>query len=93
VGVRVCALGGRRADALRVIGELQRRRQKGYVPAAAFLNACVGPGDKEEAFVWLGRAADEKSDTMQFLKIHPFFDSLRGAPRFVEFLRRVSLTP
>lgn len=91
--VRAYTRGGRRADALRVVGELQRRQQKGYVPAAAFLNAYLGLGDKEQAFVWLGRAADEKSDIMQFLKVHPFFDSLRGDQRFAEFLRRANLAP
>jgi TolB-like protein/tetratricopeptide (TPR) repeat protein len=89
--VRAYAGGGRRAEALRVLDELQRRRQAGYVPAAAFLNAYLGLGDKEKAFAWLERAAEERSNIMQFLKVHPFFDSLRGDPRFAEYLRRANL--
>lgn len=81
---------GRRADALRVLDELHRRRKAGYVPAGAFLNAYLGLGDTEEAFVWLGRAADERSNITQFLKVHPFFDRLRNDPRFAVFLHRAN---
>src|SRR5258708_19307925 len=83
----------RRTEALRVLDELHRRRQRGYVPAAAFLNAYLGLGDTEKAFEWLGRAAEEKSNIMQFLKVHPFFDSLRGDPRFAEFLPPANFSP
>jgi TolB-like protein/Flp pilus assembly protein TadD len=88
--VRAYASDGRRADALRALGELQERRKSGYVPAAALLNAYLGLGDKEAAFTWLGRAADEQSNIVQFLKVHPFFDLLRGDPRFAAFLHRAN---
>jgi TolB-like protein/Flp pilus assembly protein TadD len=87
------ARAGRRAEALRILDELHRRRQRGYVPAAAFLNAYLGLGDTEEAFAWLERAAEERSNIMQFLKVHPFFDSLRGDPRFADCLRRANFSP
>jgi hypothetical protein len=79
--------------ALRILDELHRRRQRGYVPAAAFLNAYLGLGDTEEAFAWLERAAEERSNIMQFLKVHPFFDALRGDPRFADCLRRANFSP
>ena len=66
------------------------RRKAGYIPPAAFLNAYLGLGDTEEAFTWLGRAAEERSNITQFLKVHPFFDPLRGDPRFAAFLRRAN---
>jgi TolB-like protein/tetratricopeptide (TPR) repeat protein len=91
--VRAYAHGGRRADALQVVEELRRRGQKGYVPAAAFLNAYLGLGDTEQAFVWLERAAQERSNIMQYLKVHPFFDLLRGDPRFAQYLRRANFSP
>jgi len=90
--VHAYAGAGRRREALRVLDELQRRRKRGYVPPAAFLNAYLGLGDKEEAFAWMERAAEERSNIMQFLKVHPFFDPLRGDPRFAEFLRRANLS-
>ena len=94
LGVLVHAYGeaGRRAEALQVLDELYRRRKQGYVPPAAFLNAYLGLGDKEQAFVWMERAAEERSNIMQFLKVHPFFDPLRSDPRFAGYLRRANLS-
>ena len=91
--VHAYAGGGHRTEALQVLGELQTRRKKGYVPPAAFLNAYLGLGDKEEAFTWMGRAAEERSNILQFLKVHPFFDPLRDDPRFAEFVRRANFPP
>jgi hypothetical protein len=89
--VRAYAHAGRRADALRVLENLKTRRLKGYVPAAAFVNAYLGLGDNEQAFVWLEQAFKEKSNILQFVKTHPFFDPIRSDPRFVELERRVGL--
>jgi len=89
--VRAYAHAGRRADALRLLAELKQRRQAGYVPSGAFINAYLGLGDNEQAFVWLERAFQEKSAILQFLKVHPHFDPIRYDPRFADFLRRVGL--
>jgi tetratricopeptide (TPR) repeat protein len=89
--VAAYARAGRRAEALQVLDELQGRRRAGYVPPAALLNAYLGLGDTEEAFKWLGRAAEERSAITQFLKVHPFFDPLRPDPRFAAFLSRANL--
>jgi tetratricopeptide (TPR) repeat protein len=82
---------GRRADALRLVRELEHRREKGYVPAGAFINPYLGLGDYEQAFAGFERAYQEKSSILQFLKVHPFFDPLREDPRFKDLLRRVGL--
>ena len=89
--VRAYAHAGRRTDALRLLGELKRRKQTSYVPAAAFVNAYLGLGEYDQAFAWLERAYQEQSNILQFLKVHPFFDPLRDDPRFVELVRRVGL--
>ena len=68
-----------------------RRHPSVISPPAAFLNAYLGLGDKEEAFAWLERAAEERSPITLFLKVHPFFDPLRGDPRFAVVLRRANL--
>lgn len=44
------AHSGRRADALRLVEELKKRHQTGYVPAGAFVQAFLGLGDNDEAF-------------------------------------------
>jgi serine/threonine-protein kinase len=70
---------------------LKRRKQAGYVPAAAFVNAYLGLGDNEEAFAWLEQGYKEHSNILQWLKVHPYFDPLRDDPRFKDLLLRVGL--
>ena len=89
--IRAYAHAGRRKDAQRLLAELQGRRKQGYVPAGAFVNAYLGLGDNEEAFAWLEKAYKEQSNILQFLKVHPYFDPLRGDPRFADLVHRVGL--
>jgi TolB-like protein/Tfp pilus assembly protein PilF len=89
--IRAYAHAGRRADALRALEELKRRQKTSYVPTAAFVNAYLGLDDKEQAFVWLEKAYDEKSNMLQLLKVHPYFDPVRDDPRFADLIRRVGL--
>jgi TolB-like protein/Flp pilus assembly protein TadD len=89
--IRAYAHAGRRSDALRLLAELKRRKQAGYVPAGAFVNAYLGLGDKEQAFYSLEQAYKEQSNILQFLKTHPYFDPIRNDPRFVDLVRRVGL--
>jgi len=89
--IRAYAHHGRRAEALRLLAEMQQRSRTGYVPAGTFVNAYLGLGDNEQAFVWLDRAAAEQSNIVQFLKVHPYFDPLRSDHRFADLERRVGL--
>jgi TolB-like protein/Flp pilus assembly protein TadD len=89
--VRAYAHAGRRADALRLLDELKRRQQNTYVPSAAFVNAYLGLGDNEQALAWLEKGYREQSSILGLLKVHPYFDPLRGDPRFKELVHRVGL--
>jgi TolB-like protein/DNA-binding winged helix-turn-helix (wHTH) protein/Flp pilus assembly protein TadD len=89
--VRAYAHAGRRGEALRLVDELKRRQQTSYVAAAPFVNAYLGLGDNEQALFWLQRAYHEQSNLLQLIKVHPYFDPLRGDPRFVDLVHRVGL--
>ncbi len=89
--IHAYAKAGRRADALRLLEELKRRKQTGYVPAAAFVKAYLGLGEYDQAFFWLEEAYKEESNLLQFLKVHPIFDPIRDDPRFADLVRRVGL--
>jgi pentatricopeptide repeat protein len=89
--IRAYAHAGRRSDAIRLLDELKRRKKAGYIPAGAFVNAYLGLGDNEQAFYWLEQAYREQSNILQFLKTHPYFDPIRGDPRFTDLVRRVGL--
>ena len=89
--VRAYAHAGRRREALRLVDELKRRQQTSYVAATPFVNAYLGLGDNEQALAWLERAYQEQSNILQLIKVHPYFDPLRGDPRFVDLVHRVGL--
>ncbi|MGB9282389.1 MAG: tetratricopeptide repeat protein, partial [Candidatus Sulfotelmatobacter sp.] len=89
--VRAYAHAGRREEALRLLDELKRRQRTGYVSSAAFVNAYLGLDDNEQALAWLERAYQEQSNIVQLIKVHPYFDPLRGDPRFVDLVHRVGL--
>jgi len=89
--VRAYAHAGRREEALRLLDELKRRQRTTYVPTAAFVNAYLGLGDNEQAMGWLERAYEEQSNVLQLIKVFPYFDPLRGDPRFVDLVHRVGL--
>ena len=89
--IRAYSHAGRRSDAVRLLAELQKRQEAGYVPAAAFVNAYLGLGENDQAFAWLEQAYKEQSNILQFLKVHPYFDPIRADPRFADLVRRVGL--
>ena len=89
--IRAYAHAGRRNDAIRLLTELKKRRNQGDIPAGAFVNAYLGLGDNEQTFYWLEQAYKERSNILQFLKSHPYFDPVRSDPRFAELVRRVGL--
>ena len=85
------AVAGRRSDALRVIEQLKRQPN----PWLAFHLAriYVGLGDKEQAFSYLEKAAEDRFGFLYDLRFTSHFDPLRDDPRFEKLLRGINLTP
>jgi tetratricopeptide (TPR) repeat protein len=48
-------------------------------------------GDKDQAFVWLGKAVDARSNFVIPLNVDPTWDNIRSDPRFEELVRRIGL--
>ncbi|MCA1850461.1 MAG: tetratricopeptide repeat protein, partial [Acidobacteria bacterium] len=48
-------------------------------------------GEADQAFRWLDKAYEERSQFMVNLKVEPAFDPLRSDPRYAELLRRVRM--
>jgi TolB-like protein/DNA-binding winged helix-turn-helix (wHTH) protein/Tfp pilus assembly protein PilF len=85
------ARAGHRTEALRLIEELKQRQKTGYVQATSFINPSLALGNYDEAFVWFERAYEKQEGILQWIKVHPFFDPVRGDPRFADLQRRVGL--
>ena len=49
--------------------------------------------EKEQAFEWLQKATEERSNELTYLKVSPVFDNLRSDPRFGDLMKHVGLVP
>jgi adenylate cyclase len=83
---------GRRADALKILDHLKRLSASRYVTPVAFEAVYAGLGDKNEAFLWLDKADEERSNYLLWLKM-PGFDPIRSDPRFQALYKKIGLPP
>jgi len=89
----VYAVSGRKTEARKILGELQRLSEHSYVPANDVALVYAGLGERDEAFAWLDKAYEEHSFNMGHLTVEPRFDPLRSDLRFADLLRRIGLPP
>jgi eukaryotic-like serine/threonine-protein kinase len=87
------AVGGQRSEALATIDELKALAARGYVSPAFIAGIFLRLGEKDEGFVWLDRACDDRSYETTFLKVDPLFDGVRSDPRFADLLRKAGFAP
>jgi DNA-binding winged helix-turn-helix (wHTH) protein/TolB-like protein/tetratricopeptide (TPR) repeat protein len=85
------AASGHRAEALKILQELQEQATQRYVSPYHMAMVYTGLGERDKAFSWLGKAFDDREGRMTILKVVPEFDSLRSDPRFADLLRRIGL--
>lgn len=83
------AVSGRKAEAFKIIHELQERSQTEFVPSYTIATIYIGLGMKNEALKYLEKSYDEGSFYMIHLKVEPILDPRRSDPRFAALLRRV----
>jgi TolB-like protein/Tfp pilus assembly protein PilF len=84
---------GQRSQAFRVLDQLGAASKQRYVPALSFATVYVGLGEKEQAFLWLEKAYDERTNSLAYLKVQSTWDPLRPDPRFADLVRRIGLPP
>ncbi|NIV36182.1 MAG: tetratricopeptide repeat protein [Anaerolineae bacterium] len=83
------ARAGRVAEARHILEELGRLET--YVDPYHVALIHVGLGEEDEAFRWLEKAFDERSEWLLHVKIDPRLKSLRSHPAFQNLLRRMNL--
>ncbi len=86
------AKSGQRDEATRILNQLQERAKRGeYVLPLGIAWIYIGLGDKDQAFVWLDKSFEERSDGLRQIKTNPIYDPLRSDPRFTNLLQRMKL--
>ena len=85
------ARSGQPAEAVRIIDWLKTASGSRYVSPCATAIIAAGLGDAEMAFAWLDRSLADRAGWHIWLKVDPYFDSLRGDPRYSGLLNRMGL--
>jgi len=84
---------GDMANARKTVTSLKELSKSRFVSAYRVAQTYTGLEDKEQAFEWLERAFEERTLRADFMKVDPWFDNLRGDPRFASLMRRAGLEP
>ncbi len=86
------AVTGRRAEAQKLLDQLNQLSKQEYVPAVFRAQIYAGLGEKDQAFEWLEKSYEDRSiANLAEIKVDPQFDPLRSDPRFQDLLRRLKL--
>jgi TolB-like protein/Tfp pilus assembly protein PilF len=83
------ARAGRKADAERVLRDLQTRANREYVPSSVVAAVHTALGDRARAVEALERAYAEFDFSIAQIGVAPWFEPLRADPRFQALLRRL----
>jgi serine/threonine-protein kinase len=81
-------LAGDRGEAERMLAQMEERAKTAYVPMVTMVQLNLVLGDFDRTFEWLEKAFEYRASFLVPMKVYPFFDSIRGDPRFAELLRR-----
>ena len=82
---------GRGDDAKKVLNQLDQLSKHRYVSPFYLALIYEGLGQKDQALEWLEKAYEGRDHWLETLKVHPWLDSLRAEPRFIELLRKMGL--
>jgi TolB-like protein/Tfp pilus assembly protein PilF len=81
---------GQREEAQKILAHLNEEAKSRYVSAYSFTLMYLALGDKERAIDEVERAYRERAgNDIDFIKVDPMLDELRGNPRFEALVQRV----
>jgi TolB-like protein/Flp pilus assembly protein TadD len=85
------AVSGDKVNAAKGLAKLSEVAKKRYVPAIYFAVIYIGLDRRDDAFLWLDKAYQERCEYLVYLGSEPLADPLRGDPRFSKLLTRLGL--
>jgi len=87
----IYALSGRANEARWVAETLEQLSKKRHVQAYLIASIYGALGDKDQAFMWLKRAGEQRDSSMLRIRVDPVFDKIRSDPRYDKLLESVNL--
>jgi DNA-binding winged helix-turn-helix (wHTH) protein/tetratricopeptide (TPR) repeat protein len=88
---RVLARSGSEAETRKIIDQLMRLSNRSYVSPHVFASVYIGLDEREKALIYLDKAYEDRSSPLIWLKLDPWFDSVRNDERFKLLLNRINL--
>jgi tetratricopeptide (TPR) repeat protein len=85
------AVSGRTADARQVLRQLMKMSRTRYVSPYNIGVLHAGLGERDEAFRWLQKVEEDRSDWFACVNVDPRLDGLHSDPRWAGILRSVGL--
>ena len=87
----VQAAKGNRREAEKLLADLKTVSTRRYVCAYEVAHAYVKLGDKKQAYEWLEKGKQERTDCMVWLLSEPWMDPLRGDRQYRELIEHIGL--
>ena len=87
----VLGRAGKRAEAGKLLEELETSAREGYVSPVPFSMLHIGLGNVDRALDWAERAYEERRGWLAYFKVNPILDPLRNAQRFQALLAKMRL--
>jgi serine/threonine-protein kinase len=88
---RTFALAGKKADALRILAELQKLSEKRYVSPFELASLHFALGQTDEGFQWLTKAFQDRCFDLICLRVDPRWELLRSNSRFNKLFEQLGL--
>lgn len=87
----VYGVSGKKADAQRILDTLRSLAPKKFVTSYGVALVHAGLDEKDQTFLWLNKAFQERSNWLVWLKTDPRWNSIRSDKRFIELVNKVGL--
>jgi adenylate cyclase len=83
------ARAGNTQMARAILDSLKQQSATAYVASDVVASVYVALGDKEHAFEYLDKAANERAGWLVYLNVDPIWDPIRHDPRFIALIRKM----
>jgi len=83
------ALAGKTKEAREALRTLTQMQQNRLVPDVYLAAIYVGLGEKDNAFQFLDKAYQKRSDRLVYLNVEPMSDPIRSDPRFAQLMAKI----